>query len=188
MSSGKMTLKQSSRQHTEGPILKTLIALALPASLALLSPNLLAADAAGGSATNADQPVGAAWTVLRSVPVNAVMPRYCTAVCSADFANPGYFGPPHVYLFTLSLNNVNPLPNGACERTLGFNNIPANAMIPDAAIPDNRMKEVTTTCFFNVPQTYYQNIYCLARKTGGANATVTDVSMTVNCLDAQLPN
>lgn len=170
-------------------IRKALGGLALPLSLSLVSPNLLAADAAGGSATVLNAVVGAAWTTLRSVQVNNFVPgstRHCTAVGSSDALNPGGVAGPLDYRFTLS-TVPSPLDNGPCERTLEFYNVPLPPL-NRYLLPDNRIKEVTSTCFIRLPYGQHQ-IYWLAKKIGGApNLTVDDSSMTVNCLDVPLPN
>lgn len=166
----------------------TLLAATLPAWFALVPAQALAVpDETGGTATTVNvlvPTVGpAAWTTLGSQPV--IGPRFCAATCSADMLNPGGVLS-NFYRFHLTVNPGAGGPVGGpidtgCERTLHFFN--------QGAVLDNRTKEITTTCFFRIPQGGLSTIRCRATKftAATANVIVDDSSLSVACSDTQLP-
>ena len=147
-------------------------------------------NAATDGATFTDNVVltadGETWTALDSVVVTT--PRrqnlYCMVVASVDVVNPGTCGDPVpaglVYVFTLTLDALNPAANGGAERTVEF----VNTNCPVGA--DARAKEVTTTNFFQVPPGSHF-IYLLGRPQGDVSAAVDDASMSVVCTEQRLP-
>jgi hypothetical protein len=139
-------------------------------------------DAASGGVSTTDTAIinpDGTWAVLESISVgHPRQKRYCTAVASADVVNPGQCGDPVpaglLYVFTLTLDDLDPPGDAGDERTVEFTNIDC----PFGA--DAREKEVTTTNFFVVPRGKHQ-IYWLGRAQGPSAAGVDDASLTVVC-------
>jgi uncharacterized membrane protein len=129
---------------------------------------------------------GDAWTVLDVIEVTTPprQKRYCVAVASIDVVNPGICGDPIpaglLYVFTLTLDNINPAADGGAERTVEF----VNTNCPIGG--DARLKEVTTTSFFEVrPGNHF--IYLLGRPEGEVSAAINDASTSVICTERRLP-
>lgn len=144
-----------------------LMATALPA---------LAVNGVGGDETNVNELVtlpAPGWRVLVSEPFQTSTFTNCIATGSLDAINPN-FGDDNQYMFTLSLDNPMPLPNGACERTVEF-----DAHAPDA----QRIEEVSSTCTFRQIPPGTHRIFWLARKAAATtpNMAVDDSSMTFVC-------
>lgn len=165
---------------------KFMLVSMLPICLGLLPLQAEAVSAVGGNSTTANVVVNsaAAWTTLRTMFFNnpANTTRYCVATGSSDGLNPGVFGA-HRYRFTLSLDNLAPPLNTGFERTLEF----LNQAVGGVQLPDNRIKEITSTGGVFVTGGGFHAIRWQARKAGGAaNMTVTDSSLSVVCTDSQL--
>jgi hypothetical protein len=126
----------------------------------------------GSSATNANiaMPMGA-WTTLNAIVIPAInVPRYCTAVGSADVNSPpGLVG---AYLFTLTADVMQPPMNLGQERTVQY--VAGGPVI----------KEVSSTQGFTLPPNAAHTIFWLGRPAVGNPATVAlDRSLTVVCDD-----
>ena len=164
---------------------KMLLAAALPTLFALSATQALAIPAAGGNDTNANIGVGAC-TTLNAQPITIIgnQVRYCTATGSADVLNPGQAG--GMYAFNLTLDNVVCAPlNGGKERTVQFSNL----VVAGVPVPDNRIKEVSSTGFFKIAGAGVHMIRWTARPLPGSPATlVDDRSLSVVCTDVPLPN
>lgn len=112
-------------------------------------------------------------------PANTI--RYCIATGSSDGINPGV-ARAHQYRFTLSLDNLNSPVNTGLERTLEFRNQAVGA----SALPDNRVKESTSTGGVFVTGGGFHAIRWQARKiASAANMTVADSSLSVVCTDSR---
>jgi hypothetical protein len=157
---------------------------ALPVWLALVPSPVIAVEASNGVSNNTNVVMEAeVWTVLASIAVKnpSGKTRHCTVVGSADVVNPGNCGDPVpvplLYLFTLTLDDLDPAIDGRFERTVEFN----NHNCPFGA--DARLKEVTSTGFFVTPPGVH-TIYWLGRPAPlNLTAAVDDASLTVVCTD-----
>jgi hypothetical protein len=142
------------------------------------------ADAASGGASTTDDvsmDVGGPWAILESIRVgHPKETRYCAAVASADIVNPGTCDVTLVYVFTLTLDDLDPADDAGGERFMEF----VNHDCPFGG--DGRTKEVTTTNFFVVPPGRH-HIYWLGRAVTLVGGNVDDASMTVVCTDERLP-
>jgi hypothetical protein len=181
-----MSFVQSVRLWARGSKWKKMVlAAALPAWLALGATQALAVPAAGGNDTNANIGVGAC-TTLNFQPITVVgnQVRYCAATGSADVLNPGQNG--GLYAFNLTLDNVVCAPlDGGKERTVQFSNL----VVAGTPVPDNRIKEVTSTGFFKVSGAGVHMIRWTARPIPGSPATIVlDRSLSVVCTDVPLPD
>ncbi|MFH0344100.1 MAG: hypothetical protein ACHBNF_18705 [Chromatiales bacterium] len=167
-----------------------LAAAALPLWLGLVPLQAHAVDAAGGNSTNNSVFFTNAWTTLRSVsftnpPGNT---RRCAATGSADAQNPFIIsqGGRALYVFTLSLDNLNPAIGNGEERTVVFIQSPIPSL--GHSDPDADRKEVTSTAFFVAgPGTH--TIRWQARRIlpfSFSNAAVNDASISVVCTNAAL--
>lgn len=148
-------------------------AVLLSATLAVASLQASADLAVGGDETNVNRvvPGAAIWTILTAEPFQTVgNDTHCVATGSADALNPN-MGNNHQYRFVVSIDNLNPAVNGACERTVEF----------DAFA--QHIEEVSSTCTFRHLAAGNHRIFWLARKVvaGAPALTVDDNSMTFVC-------
>ncbi len=151
----------------------------LPVWLALISFKA-SAEGVEGSRTTANIVVtnAAAWTTLSSstVVIPAGQTWHCIATGSADGLNPANVNSfDHQYRFTLSIDSVNPAVDGACERTLEFDN--------NIGVDDVSFEDVNSTCPFKNIGPGAHTIRWQARKVAAtdSNLTVLDNSHTVVC-------
>lgn len=169
---------------------RMLLAATLPACLALVPGHALAVPASGGNETNVNQVVAtvgpATWTTLRAVPIMVVnTPRFCAVTGSSDALNPG--GVSNFYRFNLTLAaGADPIDSGR-ERTLHFFNQP---IAGGQVVFDNRIKEITSTWWFQITTPGVNFVRWRATKFAAAtaNLTVDDSSISVVCTDVALPN
>jgi hypothetical protein len=159
-------------------------AFVLSAALAVASMQASADLAVGGDETNVDRivPFSNAWTVLVAEPfMTNTNLTHCIATGSADAMNPNVPGN-FRYRFVLSIDNAMPPIDGACERTVSFDNGAVQSI-----------EEVSSTCTFRNLLAGGHTIRWLARvaTAGAPPLTVTDNSMTFVCqnnlLDADGP-
>ncbi len=163
---------------------KMVVAAALPASLALGASSALAQ--VGGNDTNVNLviPAGGCITLNQKIVPLATFPRYCAVTGSADVAHPNGNG---FYTFNLTLDQpvataCNPI-DGGKERTVLFQDV----AVGGAIVPDNRIKEVTSTGFFTLPAGAAHIIRWTGRATGAPATTVLDRSLSVVCSSALIP-
>jgi len=163
-------------------ILAQLIVLPLSLGLAPLTASAIESGAEG-TATNVNITVTSelAWTVLSSsiISIPAGQIWHCAANGSAEGVNPGGNFADMRYRFTLAIDSLNPLVDGACERTLQFDDNPS--------INDVNLEDVNSTCPFKNITSGTHVIRWLARKIprspDAPNLTVQDNSLTVVCSD-----
>ena len=163
---------------------KLVLAAALPAWLTLGAGQALAQVAVGGQDTNVNIliPAGGCTTLNAQIIPAANFVRYCVATGSADVFNP----PGNVanYLFNLTLDNVACAPvNGGKERTVQFLDVAVGGQI----VPDNRIKEVTSTGFFALAANVGHMIRWTGAAPGSPATTVDDRSLSVVCSPLRLP-
>lgn len=149
----------------------------LLATLAVAPMQASADFAVGGDETNVDRVVlfDNVWTTLVAEPIPLMgEDTSCIATGSADALNPNAVIDPR-YRFVLSLT-PQPAINGACERTVAFDNGAVQSV-----------EEVSSTCTFR-HLSGNPTIYWLARKVTAAapNLTVVDNSMTFACMNRLL--
>lgn len=136
------------------------------------------AEGVGGDETNVDRTViDGSWTVLVAEPILIMEgPTHCVATGSADARNPDS-GDDNRYRFALSIDNANPPLDGACERSVEFDQNDHNN--------GQLVEEVSSTCTFRNLNQGMHTIYWLARKQplvgGGPDMTVADNSLTFVC-------
>lgn len=142
-----------------------LMAAALPA---------MAVNGVGGDETIVNEAVvGMPWRVLVHERFQTNVTTNCVATGSLDAINPNN-GDNRQYRFTLTLDNQMPPINGACERTVEFD---------EHGNDDQNIEEVSSTCIFrNIPPGNH-TINWLARAATAATPamTVADSSMTFVC-------
>ena len=150
---GRNDQERGSRTTRRGTGLLRWVVLAFPLWLAL-APTLAGATVLGSRATNANIPIPAGgWTTLNSlVFAMAAAPRVCTVVASADLNRPGA----GTYLFTITIDDPNPLMNAGQERTVQF--VAAQPWI----------KEVTTTQGFVLLANNAHIIRCIRQQSNGS--------------------
>jgi hypothetical protein len=134
-----------------------------------------------GTQTRANVTVNNAssWTTLSNsvVVIPAGQIWHCVATGSADGQNPGRSNTNMRYRFTLTIDNTSPATDGACERTVQFDD--------NDAISDTNFKAVSSTCTFKNIDPGTHTIRWLARKFDAdkPNLTVLDNSHSVVCSD-----
>lgn len=129
----------------------------------------------GGDETNVNESVPSPmWTVLVQEPFETPPGvTHCVATGSLDAMNPN-MGDDNRYAFVLSMDAPTPPIDGACERTVEF-----DQHAPDA----QKVEEVSSTCTFRNIEQGAHVIYWLARQAsaGAPPMTVLDSSMTFVC-------
>ena len=163
---------------------KMVLTAALPAWLALGAGQALAQFAVGGQDTNVNIgiPAGGCTTLNAQILPATNIPRYCVATGSADVFHPAGNG--GTYVFNLTLDNAACVPfDGGKERTVQFLDAAAGGQI----IPDNRIKEVTSTGFFTLAANAVHVIRWTGRAPGAPGTVVADRSLSVVCSPLQLP-
>ena len=155
------------------------VLIALPACLAMISFEA-SAEGVEGAKTTANIIVqnAASWTTLSSsvVVIPGGQTWHCIATGSADGSNPAPANSfDHQYRFTLSVDSANPAVDGACERTLEFDN--------NIGVDDLSFASVNSTCPFKNIGSGTHVFRWQARKINASNLdlTVLDNSHTVMC-------
>lgn len=134
-----------------------------------------------GNQTNANVVVNnaTAWFTLSSstVVVPAGQIWHCVANGSAEGQNPGLDNVNMRYRFVLTLDNAAPAVDGACERSLQFDDNPI--------VSNTNLEDVNSTCTFKNIAAGPHTFRWLARKYDASkpNLTVVDNSHSVVCSD-----
>lgn len=175
---------QSFRSWLSGKSWKKMMMLAvLPTWLALGAGHALAQPAVGGQDSNANIgiPAGGCTTLNQQIFAASNLVRYCVATGSADVLHPA--GNAGSYLFNLTLDNAACVPfNGGKERTVQFLDVAIGGQV----VPDNRIKEVTSTGFFTLAPNVAHIIRWTGRSPGAPGTVVDDRSLSVVCLNQRL--
>lgn len=164
---------------------KLVLAAALPTWLALGAGHALAQTGGQDTNVNIGIPAGGCITLNQQILPAAAFTRYCTVTGSADVFHPVGNG---LYTFNLTLDQpvataCNPL-DGGKERTVQFSDVAFGGVL----IPDNRIKEVTSTGFFKIaPGNLPHILRWTGRATGSPATIVADRSLSVVCSTTALP-
>lgn len=120
------------------------------------------------------------WTTLLSIDTaSSPHSHECLVVASADVRNPGGNGSTtdQTYLFTVTLDNNNPVTNGGSEKEIELRDDP-NSNDPDRW-------PVSTNARFELSANAAHTIRLLGRKKGAGapNVTIEDSILNVACVD-----
>lgn len=155
------------------------MAALLSACVALTPQSSQATSFTLNSSSNANVAINSStnWTTIRSAVMSAQNHSHsCMTVASGDVDNPGGSVADQQYIFTVSIDNNNPITDGAAERTLELRD--------NATIDDPNIKPVATNDVFHVAANVSHTFRFLGRKVGAAaNTSVLDSTLSVVCVD-----
>ncbi|MGQ0445626.1 MAG: hypothetical protein ACT4O2_11005 [Beijerinckiaceae bacterium] len=150
----------------------------MPACVVLVSQPAKAHDFTLNVTSGTDVPINdsANWDTIRSIGFAASAHAHnCMAVASADIANPGGAVANQSYIFTVRIDNSNPVTGGSAERTLELVNNPG--------VDDPAQHPVSVNNVFFAAALGSHTFYFLGRKVGAAiNTEAFDGTLSVVCI------